>query len=291
MGRRLAAAVLLVATLAAVGLASAHPARALQPTCSQPAGALCSPAHGVTAGGGVFHGLLAVRGVPWVLDYAAEAGSSPGCGDCTWTLVLACKDASPGDPTACVGAGASADCSPDQRLYRLFLSTATLVDHVVGTVCIGGPQQPVEVGPIARGDVERYLRDVRPPDLVITSSPPDGTLAGLLTLFSAKPPPGLAPIPFGSTDVTETITIRPAVLEWQWGDGSLTGWVTAAAGTSHAFLHGGVARIRLRTRWGARYTIGFQGETFGPYDATGQVTRNQSLALRVGTSEPVLVSR
>jgi hypothetical protein len=249
---------------------------------------------GADQGSGQFHGLLAVRGVPWVLDLAAQSGTRSGCADCSWKLVLACEANGPGSPSgpqACTAAGMSATCQTGQRLYRVFLSTDAVLDAIVGEVCIGGPQQPVPVGTDAKAAVERYLKDVTPPDLDISTSPPGATLAGLTTTFTATPPATLRPVTFGGGELTETITVVPRRADWRWGDGSRSGWLDAAASLAHAYERGGVARLTMRTRWGATYTIGYQGETFGPYDATGQIVTTQGFALPVYTSAPTLVSR
>lgn len=249
---------------------------------------------GANQDAGEFHGLLAVRGVPWVLDLAAHSGTEQACGDCSWTLMLACASASPGDPTsinACTGASTTGNCTKGQLLYKVFLSTDAVLDRVVGTVCLGGPQQPVPVGTEAFGDVERYLKDVTPPDLDISTSPRGATLAGLATYFTAGVPGSLTPVPFGSGEVTETITLDATRTDWHWGDGSASGWLSASTPLVHSYLHGGIARLTVRTRWGATYTINYQGETFGPYDATGHLVRVQRLALPVDTSAPTLVSR
>src|SRR4051794_6555919 len=75
---------------------------------------------------GQFHGLIMVNGQPVVLDAAAHSGTKPGCGDCKWTLIMACVFNSPDDPTqqnSCLGATRSARCRRGQVLYRLYLTT------------------------------------------------------------------------------------------------------------------------------------------------------------------------
>lgn len=271
-----------------IGTPAAHAARG----CGTINGPICGV--GADQGHGDFHGLLAVRGVPWVLELAAHSGTQAGCGDCSWTLTLSCAANSPGDPgtqSACTGSGTSATCKPGQRLFRVYLSTDAVLDQVVGTVCIGGRQQPVPVGTDAHADVERYLRDLTPPDLDVSTEPSGATLAGLATFFTAATPATLRPVPFGNGELTETITLTPTRTNWIWGDGSRSGWLAGSSSAVHSYLRGGVARLRLGARWGATYTIGYQGETFGPYDATGQLVRVQRLALPVDTSAPALVSR
>src|SRR3954466_13120588 len=71
---------------------------------------------------GQFHGLIMVAGQPDVLATAARSGTQPGCGDCTWTLILACLGNNPIDPPseqACVGAGNPLNCRARQASYRL----------------------------------------------------------------------------------------------------------------------------------------------------------------------------
>jgi hypothetical protein len=267
--------------------------RAYADGCGGPAATDCNG--GVTANqpAGDFHGLIAVTGAPWVLNVAGHSGSTPGCGDCTWSIVLACSfdaPSDPGTPIGCTPARGSAGCPGRQLLYRLYLSTDAAPDTLEGTLCLGGRVQPVPIGDHAAGDVQRYLKDVIPPNLDITTKPKVATLAGLTTYFAARTPSTLTPAPFGGGEITETITLAPSRADWRWGDGAASGWAPAATNVTHAYTRGGNAQVDLTTRWGATYTITYQGQTFGPYDAVGQLTKQQSLTLPVRTSSPTLVS-
>jgi hypothetical protein len=242
---------------------------------------------------GDFHGLIAMSDAPWVLNVAGHGGTTPGCGDCSWSIVLACASAAPGDPgsPACVPASISATCDPHQLLYRLYLTTDAVTDALEGTLCLGGLIEPIPISERAAGDVHRYLRDVVPPNLEITTSPSAATLAGLPTYFTARVPATLAPAPFGDGQITETITIAPIRSDWRWGDGTASGWATETATLTHSYTHGGNAIVKLTTRWGANYTITFDGEDFGPYQAIGTLRKRQTLTLPVDTANPTLVSR
>jgi hypothetical protein len=207
--------------------------------------------------------------------------------------VLACPDESPTDPgslRACANATQSAICDRDQLLYRVYLTTAAFTDRVEGTACIGGQDQPVPIGDRARVDVDRYLRNLRPPKLEVSTRPVNATLAGLPTYFSANPPRSLAPTRFGGPEITEAITIAPTQVVWRWGDGSGSGSVSSTATVTHSYLRGGAPRDSLATRWAATYTVTYDSQTLGPYRAARQVTRRQAFRLPVRTSSPVLVS-
>jgi hypothetical protein len=277
--------------VAVLVLATAATARAM-PT--KPCGGFDEGPCGVHAAqdAGDFHGLIAVSDAPWVLNLAGHGGTTPGCGDCSWSLVLACASAAPGDPgsPACVPASISATCEPHQLLYRLYLTTDAVTDALEGTLCLGGVIEPIPISERAAGDVRRYLQDVVPPNLDITTSPSAATLAGLPTYFVARVPSTLAPAPFGGDQITETITIAPIRSDWRWGDGTASGWTADAATLTHSYAHGGNAIVRLTTRWGANYTITFQGEVFGPYQAVGTLRKQQNLTLPVDTANPTLVS-
>lgn len=276
----------------AVGLAivlGVAPSAHSTPGCVGVAGSDC----GVHSDGTHFHGLIAVRGSPWLLADAAGSGTKSGCGDCHWTIAIACPDESLSDPStlrACAAASNSAVCRPGQLLYRVYLTTAAFLDRVEGIVCIGGRDQVVALGDQAAADVARYLRDVTPPDLVITTKPETATLAGLPTYFRARPPADLAPAPFGGAGITETITIAPSQVDWRWGDGRASGWVATSRTLRHTYGHGTVAHGQATTRWDATYTITYAGHTYGPFDATGRLTKSQAFRLPVRTSSPVLVS-
>lgn len=285
--RKLLALVGVVLAVAIVGVAGAvvPPAHAGATSCGD-----LSSSCGVTGQGNHFHGVLAVTGQPWVLGLSTRSGSA-GCGDCTWSMVPACLIEHAGQPdTLCDGATAAPACAPGEVLYRLYLSTAALVDRDEGVICIGGDHQPVAVGDIALADVARYLDDLTPPDLVVATRPRDATLAGLLTYFKARPP-ALPPSRFGGPTVTETITIRPVQLRWWWGDGDASPWLPAAATASHTYLAGGLTDGSLETRWHATYTVSYAGLTLGPYDADREITERQRFRLPVHTSNPTLVSR
>src|SRR4051794_19428897 len=140
---------------------------------------------------GDFHGLIAVNGQPNVLATAARSGTSAGCGDCVWTLVMMCLANSPNDPhnqQPCVGAGRSLKCRPGQTAFRLYLSTADVSNELVDTLCLGGIDDVIPVGDIAAADVARYLKDVTPPPLIFRTQPPRSAIAGLPTYFMLRPP-------------------------------------------------------------------------------------------------------
>jgi len=243
---------------------------------------------------GDFHGMIAATDAGWVLDAAARSGTAAGCGDCVWRVALACPQSSPTDPagaTSCAGLTNPLACPTGQLLYRLYLTTTAFTDQVEGLLCLGGNASVVATGDQARADVARYLKDVTPPMLVVTIAPRRLTLAGLPTYFGASAPSTLRPAEFGGPVVTETITLTVNSERWRWGDGSGTGWVPAASRESHRYEHSGQDQVELTARWGASYTVGYEGRTFGPYDATGQLVRKQSRTERVATSSPDLVAR
>jgi hypothetical protein len=282
--------------LLAVGLLLAACLFSANPSAAAPCGTAFRPVCGGAGSdpaAGDFQGLIALQGAPWVLNVAGHAGTQPGCGDCSWTIVLACASGSPADPgtpVACAGASNSGACKSGDLLYRLYLTTVAVTNALEGTICVGPGHSLIPISDRAKGDVQRYLRDVTPPDLDITTRPALATLAGLPTSFRAQPPTTLRPAPFGGPDVTETITIAPIKTDWRWGDGSTSGWTNAASSLTHAYYRGGIASVELRARWGATYTITFEGQTVGPYVALGQLTTLQTLTLPVHTSTPTLVS-
>jgi hypothetical protein len=275
-------------------------AAAAQGSCSDPTNPVCNGGASVVADQqhGEFHGLIMVSGQPDVLETAAHSGTQPGCGDCEWTLILACLHDSPSDTgpdTTCL-AGATRKCPRGQFAYRLYLSTTTESNRLVQEICLGSTNEVIPVGDIAAGDVDRYLKNVRPPDLTLTFQPPRGAIADLPTYFAVRPPADLRPVPFGGGQVAETITIAPEEYQWIWGDGDATGWITDAGGPyptgtlTHTYAAAGHLRGALTTRWGGKYTITVDGETFGPYDAVGTVTHTQAFTVPVAAAHSHLVS-
>jgi hypothetical protein len=249
---------------------------------------------------GDFHGLIMVNGQPEILETAARSGTAPGCGDCSWTIVLACVFSDPSNPDTdhpCPGSAQPRQCEHGESLFRLYLTTNDVSNVLVDLLCLGGIADVIPVGDIAAADVERYLQDVVPPDLVITVQPPNGVLAGLPAYFRVRPPDTLAPVPFGGPEITETITIAPADYTWHWGDGTAD-LVTDDPGApypdgnvTHTYLTAGRVDGLLTTRWGATYTITVAGATYGPYDATGGlVSRAQPFTVTVTAAHSHLVS-
>jgi hypothetical protein len=241
-----------------------------------------------------------VNGQPDVLATAANSGTKAGCGDCEWTILLACVFREPGDHDTehpCTGSMRARQCEPGQSLFRLYLSTDAVQNALVDEICLGSIDDVVPVGDIAAADVGRYLRDVVPPDMRLDVQPPHGVLAGLPAYFTVRPPADLAPTGFGGPLVTETITITPAEYVWHWGDGSAD-LVTDDPGApypdgnvTHLYRTAGQVDGTLTTRWGATYTITVAGQTFGPYDATGGLVDHvQPFTLTVTAARSHLVS-
>jgi hypothetical protein len=228
-----------------------------------------------------------------LLEKAAHSGTEPGCGDCVWTVLEYCPGNMPGaQQTDCRAATHYPLCRRRQVAERIFLSTKTQGYGDVGVYCLGGGNRIVPVGDLAIADVERYLKNVRPPDLDVRLDPRT-SLAGLATRVRAALPRSFQPAPFGGSEVHETITLHPSRETWTWGDGATATLRPGPSGdvaTSHTYGSGGHLSAAVTTTWGATYTISYHGATFGPYDATGTLTRRQSTPLTVVTSTPVLVS-
>jgi len=230
---------------------------------------------------------------------AAHSGTQPGCGDCVWTLVIACVLDSPNDPhnqISCNGAAQGPRCDPGQTAYRLFLTTDAVTNQLVDTLCLGGPGDVIAVGDVAAADVDRYLKDVVPPQMQVTVQPPNGVLAALPAYFQARPPAQLPPQQFGGPQVIETITITAAHYRWDWGDGTQPLQTDDPGGpypdgqVTHTYNRSAHLVAHLTTQWSASYTVTVAGQTFGPYDATGTVQRTQPIRIVVDRARSHLVS-
>ena len=248
---------------------------------------------------GDFHGLIMVPGQPGVLNTAAHSGTKAGCGDCTWSLILACLHNDPNYPEKqdpCANAVDNGQCDKGQLLFRLYLTTDAVRNDLVDMVCLGGVKDVIPVGDRAALDVQQYLKDVTPPLLALHVAPPKGIPAGLPAYFWVRPPADLTPAPFGNGQITETITIAPQRYNWSWGDGAVSGWTTDAGGPyptgtlTHTYNKADHYAGQVVTEWGATYTITVAGQTFGPYDATGTLTKTQPFAMTVLRARSTLVS-
>lgn len=267
--------------------------------CLDPNNPSCDQ-HSVTAdqAEGDFHGLIAVNGQPDVLALAARSGSQPGCGDCSWTLVIACVLDTPLDPhnqINCAGATGGQRCPRNQTAYRLYLTTNDTANRLVDTLCLGSPRDVIPVGDQAQADVERYLKDVVPPQMQITVQPPNGVLSNLPAYFQAQQP-ALHPQQFGGPQVTETITITAAHYTWEWGDNTAPLATDDPGGpypdgqVTHTYDSAAHVTVALTTEWSATYTITVAGDTFGPYNATGTVQRTQRFPIVVDRARSHLIS-
>lgn len=282
--------------LLALCITSAVAAAKLAPSAADDCGTLpisVSCGVGSDSSNGYFHGVIGVTGQDWVLDLSSRSGNSPGCGDCVWAVVLDCPQSHPDQPdtAGCAGMNGGSHCPPDALPYRLYLTTSTISNELVGTICLGGGRQVVLVGQDAGADVDRYLHDVTPPDLLIRHRPHGATLTGLATYFWAAVPPGsLGPVAFGDATVSEQITLVPQDYDWDWGDGTSSGWLPVGTTAEHRYFTSGAVPGMLTTRWGATYTATFEGRTVGPFPAVGHVDRPQPFIERVDISNPVLVA-
>lgn len=249
---------------------------------------------------GEFRGLIMVAGQPGVLELSSRSGTTPGCGDCSWTLILACLTNDPDHPEdqrTCTGSNQSASCAKGESRYRLYLTDRRVTNLLVDEICLGSPRDVTPVSDLAAADVDRYLRTVRPPALDIQVQPPGQTLVNLPTYFVTSPPPGLRPVPFGGGAVTEIITITPAHYTWGWGDGTPPLQTTDAGspyphGTlTHQYAAAGPMTVTLTTQWSATYDIQVAGQTFGPFDARGTpVPRTQTFTVQVAEAHSRLVT-
>lgn len=240
-----------------------------------------------------FHGLIGVTDQDWVLDLASHAGDDSSCDDCVWTITLDCPHTAPGQPDDtidCAGMGNTSRCPPGSLPYRLYLTTSTETNRAVGDICLGGGLHVVAVGEDAAADVERYVDDVTPPDLVIHRRPHGSTLTGLPTYFRANLPKGLGPVSFGGPTVTETITLAADQADWAWGDDTSSGWLPVSAEAVHRYLKSGLLDGTLTTQWSATYTATFEGRTVGPFRAKGVIDHRQPFVEPVDTSQPVLIA-
>lgn len=237
-----------------------------------------------------FVGLIAISGNPSLLQNEKQLAGSDECDRCSWTLLVECQQNKPGGSQVdCQGSHTDLRCRKGQLAERVFLSRPGRGYGMVGVYCLGGPNRIVPIGAIAKADVGRYLKDVRPPGLDI-SFDPGTSLAGLATKVSARPGRALRPVPFGGQGVTETIRLIPSKQTWDWGDGQAATFTDASVRTTHTYATGGHLTATVTTTWGATYTVTYQGITLGPYDATGTLTGRQARPVTVVTSTPVLVS-
>ncbi len=269
-----------------VSFAPAAIAAADEPPC----GAYCAAAPTVTPTDSGYDGS---RHVPGADAVSVSQGSSDGCANCQWAIVIAC----PGNGLngqANVDAnctGSSAGCQPGQVRYRVYWRPdADSPWRVGGTECLGQRQPPAvaDVG----GAAQDFLDHMDLPLPQPTVQPYDGAVVNKEAIFSAgSGDPVTTTFDLGGLAVTVTAT--PVAWDWTFESGVTQRFAKPGGhypnrDVTYVYRTPGDRQVTVTTTWSATFTVaGGAAQT-----VTGEVRRTSPpLLVHVREAPAELVSR
>lgn len=223
---------------------------------------------------------------------------SNGCEGCDWTLVVDCdhNDVDSRTYTHC-----AAEICDDGTTYRIYLQRPEDAQPVyLDSVCLSPTRRVVTAADLAN-DMDRYLKDLRPPRPKISVQPAGRAVTGLPTYFAAGG---------ARTDQTEldvTTAAGPATLRidiaaqrylWAFGDGGRCE-TTAPGGpydggpatercddrVAHVYRTAGDTRVSLNATWGGTYAFDVGYGPVGPLPIPGDGVTGPSVRATVAVRE------
>lgn len=226
-----------------------------------------------------FRGAIIVPGSEAANRAVARNG---GCDDCDWTLVVDC-DLNEYDSDSFVHCN-PADC-PDGTTFRIYLQRPTDANPAyVDSICLTATRRIVTAADLAT-DMDRYLKDLRPPEATITVQPAERAVTGLPAFFAA----GGATTDAATLDVVTAA--GPARLEmdiaasryvWTFGDGARCETTSPGGGydggdpvercddrIAHVYDSARAATVTLAARWSGTYTFDVGYGPVGPLPIPG----------------------
>lgn len=228
---------------------------------------------------GSFQGAIIVPGSEAANRAVARNG---GCEGCDWTLVVDC-DLNEHDSDTFVTCNPAA--CPDGTTYRIYLQRPTDANPAyVDSVCLSATRRIVTAADLD-ADMERYLKDLRPPEATIAVQPAERAVTGLATYFAATGPET------GDATLNVTTAAGPATLRmdivasryaWTFGDG--TRCETTSPGgrydggpatercddrVAHVYAAARDATVTLTATWGGTYTFDVGYGPVGPLAIPG----------------------
>ncbi|HWL37668.1 MAG TPA: hypothetical protein VNQ77_15890 [Frankiaceae bacterium] len=207
---------------------------------------------------------------------------SGGCEGCDWTLIVDC-DLNEHDSDSFVHCN-PAEC-PDGTTFRIYLQRPTDANPAyVDSICLSATRRIVTAADLSQ-DMDRYLKDLRPPTATITIQPAERAVTGLPAYFAAG----------GETTDTATLDVDtaagPARLEmditagryvWTFGDGARCettrpgGAYDGGEATercddrvAHVYDSARTATVTLSAQWSGTYTFDVGYGPVGPLDIPG----------------------
>jgi hypothetical protein len=226
-----------------------------------------------------FRGAIIVPGSEAANRAVARNG---GCDGCDWTLVVDC-DLNEHDSDSFVHCS-PAKC-PDGTTFRIYLQRPDDANPAyVDSICLTATRRIVTAADLA-SDMDRYLKDLRPPEATIAVQPAERAVTGLPAYFAAG----------GDTTGTATLDVTTAAgpvrldmdiaasrYVWTFGDGARC--ETASPGGSydggeptercddrvaHVYDAARTATVMLTARWSGTYTFDVGYGPVGPLDIPG----------------------
>lgn len=226
-----------------------------------------------------FRGAIIVPGSEAANRAVARNG---GCEGCDWTLVVDC-DLNEHDSDSFVHCN-PAECL-DGTTFRIYLQRPTDANPAyVDSICLSATRRIVTAADLA-DDMDRYLKDLRPPEATITVQPAERAVTGLPAYFTAGGPAADT----ATLDVTTAagparlrMDIAASRYVWTFGDGARCD-TTSPGGTydggdpvercdhrvAHVYDAARTATVTLTARWSGTYTFDVGYGPVGPLDIPG----------------------
>lgn len=226
-----------------------------------------------------FRGAIIVPGSEAANRAVARSG---GCEGCDWTLVVDCdhNDVDSRTYTHC-----AAEICDDGTTYRIYLQRPEDAHPAyVDSVCLSPTRRVVTAADLA-ADMERYLKDLRPPRAEIRVQPEGRAVTGLATYFAAAGPNtdrATLDVTTAAGPASLVIDIEARRYQWRFGDGA-TCETTAPGGAydgggsvercddrvAHIYRSPRTATVALRATWGGTYSFDVGHGPVGPMPIPG----------------------
>jgi hypothetical protein len=226
-----------------------------------------------------FRGAIIVPGSEAANRAVARSG---GCEGCDWTLVPDCDH---NDVDSRTYAHCAAEICADGTTYRIYLQRPQDAQPAyVDSVCLSPTRRVVTAADLAR-DMDRYLKDLRPPRPEIRVQPAGRAVVGLATYFAAdgaRTDQARLDVTTAAGPATLTVDIEATSYAWRFGDGAACkttspGGAYDGGGSvercddrvAHIYRAPGGMTVALTATWGGTYAFDVGYGPVGPLPIPG----------------------
>src|SRR3954447_256894 len=198
------------------------------------------------------------------------------CQDCLWALSPACRDATPGQTAACLGA--TINCPGAAVRLFIWRKVGDADWENVGSACFrpGAPRTVGEITPRVRDRFIDLLPKQHP-----TFQPKAGGLVNVPVVFAAGQVARLADPTFDLAGFSVRLNVK-ASWTWNFDDGTpetftKPGGAYPNLDVSHTYVTSDDRRVTVTTTWDGTFTV----DDLGPFDITGAAVTQVSAPMDV----------